>query len=120
MNRLKVVYDSLGKTLTVYLDDPEREAICEETEDDLTLIWDDEGRIIGLERLNIELETTDGHCDFETSVLCRGSECHSVAHPDPDRRLVSRAPKSGSTRYTGLHRQTGRTIGLSANLRGFQ
>lgn len=69
MDQLKVIYDSLGKTLTVYFGDPEKEEVCEETDDDLILIKDAEDRIIGFERLNIDLETQAEGLKIQTTVL---------------------------------------------------
>jgi hypothetical protein len=36
----------------VWFDDPAKEAVCEEIDDDVVLIKDRRGRVIGLERLN--------------------------------------------------------------------
>lgn len=69
MDQLKIIYDSLGKTLTVYVDDPEKEDVCEETNDDLILIKDREGRVIGFERFNIELETQAEGLKIQTTFL---------------------------------------------------
>lgn len=52
MAALKVYYDAEGKTLTVWFDDPEKEFVAEETGDEVILIKDKHGRVIGFERLN--------------------------------------------------------------------
>ena len=52
MEKLRVYYDREGNTLSVWFDDPEKEFICEETHDDIVLVKDREGRVIGFERLN--------------------------------------------------------------------
>ncbi len=52
MGTLKVYYDAEGKTLTVWFDDPEKECVAEETGDEVILIKDAQGRVIGFERLN--------------------------------------------------------------------
>lgn len=52
MAALKVYYDSEGKTLTVWFDDPEKEFVAEEVGDEVILIKDREGLVIGFERLN--------------------------------------------------------------------
>ena len=49
---LKVYYDAEGKTLTVWFDDPEKEFVAEEVGDEVALIKDRRGRVIGFERLN--------------------------------------------------------------------
>ncbi len=52
MEKLRVYYDREGNTLSVWFDDPKKEAICEEADDDMLLVKDNDGRIIGFERLN--------------------------------------------------------------------
>jgi uncharacterized protein YuzE len=47
-----VYYDRTGNTLSVWFDDPKREHVCEEIDDDIVLMKDQSGRIIGFERLN--------------------------------------------------------------------
>jgi hypothetical protein len=44
------LYD--GNTMSVWFDDPKKEAVCEETDDDVVLVKDRVGHIIGFERLN--------------------------------------------------------------------
>jgi len=52
MEKIRVYYDRTGNTLTVWFDDPKKESHCEETADDVILIKDRRGRVIGFERLN--------------------------------------------------------------------
>jgi len=52
MEKLRVYYDREGNTLSVWFDDPKRESVCEETDDDVVLVKDSDGRVIGFERLN--------------------------------------------------------------------
>jgi uncharacterized protein YuzE len=52
MDRLRVYFDNKGNTLSVWFDDPKKEHICEEADDDVILVKDRRGRIIGFERLN--------------------------------------------------------------------
>jgi hypothetical protein len=52
MEKLRVFFDRDGNTLSVWFDDPTREFVCEETDDDVVLVKDRQGRIIGFERLN--------------------------------------------------------------------
>lgn len=54
--QLKIFYDNIGNTLTVWLDDPKKEHIAEETDDDVVLMKDKEGRVIGFEKLNVNLD----------------------------------------------------------------
>lgn len=52
MDKVRVYHDRTGNTVTVWFDDPRKESICEEIGDDIVLIKDQEGRVIGFERLN--------------------------------------------------------------------
>ena len=52
MDTIKVYYDHEGNTLTVWFDDPREEYVCEETGEEVILIKDKTGRVIGFEKLN--------------------------------------------------------------------
>ena len=52
MDQVKVFYDREGQTLTVWFDDPEQETVSEETGDEVILIKNAEGRVIGFEKLH--------------------------------------------------------------------
>jgi len=52
MDRVRVYYDRTGNTLSVWFDDPKKEYVCEELDDDMVLMKDRRGRVIGFERLN--------------------------------------------------------------------
>ncbi|MGC8639048.1 MAG: DUF2283 domain-containing protein [Isosphaeraceae bacterium] len=52
MEKLRVYYDREGNTLSVWFDDPKKEHVCEEADEDMVLVKDREGRVIGFERLN--------------------------------------------------------------------
>lgn len=52
VDEVRILYDRQGNTLTVWFDDPKKESICEEVGDDVVLIKDRRGRVIGFERLN--------------------------------------------------------------------
>lgn len=52
MEKVRVYYDRTGNSLTVWFDDPTREHVCEEIDDDVVLMKDEGGRVIGFERLN--------------------------------------------------------------------
>jgi hypothetical protein len=47
MEPLKVFYDQKGSTLTVWFGDPRGEYVCEETGDEVVLMKDKHGRVIG-------------------------------------------------------------------------
>jgi hypothetical protein len=52
VEKLRVYFDREGNTLSVWFDDPAKEHVCEESDDDLVLMKDRRGRVIGFERLN--------------------------------------------------------------------
>ena len=54
MDKIKVIHDLIGHTLTVWLDDPAKESICEETADEVVLMKDARGRVIGFELLHYQ------------------------------------------------------------------
>lgn len=54
MDVLKIYHDPRGRTLTVWFDDPEKEHAAEETGDQVVLIKDREGQVIGFELLDYE------------------------------------------------------------------
>jgi hypothetical protein len=57
MAHIKVIHDPIGETLTIYWDDPEREEVCEEVGQGLILIKDNQGEVIGFERLYFKPKT---------------------------------------------------------------
>jgi hypothetical protein len=52
MDKVRVFFDRKGNTLTVWFGNPAKEHLCEEVDDDVILMKDRQGRIIGFERLN--------------------------------------------------------------------
>ena len=56
MEKVRVYYDAVGRTLSVWIADPETEEVCEEADDDTILMKDSEGHIIGFEKLNVPLK----------------------------------------------------------------
>ena len=52
MEKVRVYFDREGNTLSVWFDDPKKEHVCEESGDDVILVKDRRGRVIGFERLN--------------------------------------------------------------------
>lgn len=65
MAKVKIYYDREGKTLTVWFDDPAKEFVCEETGEEVVLIKDKDGVVIGFERLNFALEEAEKGFAFE-------------------------------------------------------
>ena len=52
MEKLKIYYDRTGNTLTVWFGDTNGEYTSEETDDEIVLMKNREGRVIGFEKLN--------------------------------------------------------------------
>ena len=50
--KIKVIHDVVGRTLTVWIGDPKQEYISEETIDEVVHMKDKNGRVIGMEILN--------------------------------------------------------------------
>ncbi len=50
--QVKAFHDRRGNTLTVWFDDPEQEYSCQETGNEIVLMKDLAGNVIGLEKLN--------------------------------------------------------------------
>jgi uncharacterized protein DUF2283 len=59
MAQVKVFYDRTGNTLTVWFSDPQDECICEETGDEVILMKDKAGRVIGFEKLNFSVARSE-------------------------------------------------------------
>lgn len=59
MAQVKVYYDKIGNTLTVWFDDPQEEYSCEETGEEVILMKDKSGRVIGFEKLNFTMVGTE-------------------------------------------------------------
>ncbi|MDL1898232.1 DUF2283 domain-containing protein [Anaerolineae bacterium CFX7] len=67
MAQIKVYYDQTGNTLTVWFGDSQAEYVSEETGEEIVLMKDKEGRVIGFEKLNF-IVTKPSHLQvaFET------------------------------------------------------
>lgn len=52
MRPIKIFFDKKGNTLNVWLDNPDKEAICEETKEEIIIIKDKNKKVIGFEVLN--------------------------------------------------------------------
>ena len=54
MEKIKLIHDEVGKTLTIWFDEPSKEHIAEETSDEVIHMKDKDGKIIGIEILNYD------------------------------------------------------------------
>jgi hypothetical protein len=68
MDKIKVIHDAVGHTLTVWFDDPSKESVCEETTEEVVLIKDVEGHVIGFELLHYRPAAGDSSLTVETVV----------------------------------------------------
>ena len=67
MAQIKVFYDKEGNTLTVWFSDPKQEYACDETGEEVVLMKDKSGRVIGFEKLNYSISQSEKyHVAFET------------------------------------------------------
>jgi uncharacterized protein YuzE len=67
MAQVKVYYDREGNTLTVWFGNPADEYIAEETGEEIILMKDREGKVIGFEKLNFSAQASDAvRVAFET------------------------------------------------------
>lgn len=55
MAQIRVYYDRTGNTLTVWFGEPEDEYVSEETGEEIVLMKDKEGHVIGFEKLNFSI-----------------------------------------------------------------
>lgn len=67
MDKVKVFYDRGGNSLTVWFGNPLEEYICEETGEEVILMKDKSGRVIGFEKLNYSVSADkELNFSFET------------------------------------------------------
>jgi len=65
MAKIKVYYDKQGKTITVWFDDPKTDYLSEEAGDEVILMKNKQGKVIGFERLNFDMEKESDSFTFE-------------------------------------------------------
>jgi uncharacterized protein YuzE len=67
MAQVKVFYDHAGNTLTVWFGEPLAEYVCEETGEDVVLMKDKNGHVLGFEKLNFSVAEPESlRVAFET------------------------------------------------------
>lgn len=70
MSKIKIFYDSKGKTLSIWFDDPKREVISEEVGDGTIVSKDKKGKVIGFEKLYVKFpKQTKSFNPVEFSVI---------------------------------------------------
>lgn len=55
MDQVKVHYDRAGNSLTIWFGNPDDEEICEEIGNEIVLMKDKQGKVIGFEKLNFNV-----------------------------------------------------------------
>lgn len=55
MAQVKVFYDEVGNSLTVWFGNPQEEHVSEETGEEVILMKDKAGKVIGFEKLNFSI-----------------------------------------------------------------
>lgn len=60
MSKIKIYYDSKGKSLSVWFDDPKKESATEEVGDGTIVSMDKSGKVIGFEKLYVDLPKAKG------------------------------------------------------------
>lgn len=60
MEKVREIHDTVGQTRTVWLDDPANEHVCTTTEDDVVLMKDATGKVVGFELLNYQADAESG------------------------------------------------------------
>lgn len=68
MDRIKVIHDAVGHTLTIWLGDPTQEYVSTLTDDEVVVMKDRSGRVIGFEILHYHPEGTGTGLVVEASV----------------------------------------------------
>jgi Protein of unknown function (DUF2283) len=67
MEQIKIFHHRAGNTLTVWFGNSQEEYVCEETGEEVILMKDRAGRVIGFEKLNFSESTPDQlRISFET------------------------------------------------------
>ncbi len=66
MDKIKVIHDAVGHTLTVCLKDSSTEYFCEETSDEIVVMKDKAGEVLGIEILHYNPASHTGTLSVET------------------------------------------------------
>jgi hypothetical protein len=70
MEKVRVFHDKTANTLTVWFDEPQDEYVCEETGEEVILMKNRLGKVIGFEKLNFSATPEkEMHIGFEEKTL---------------------------------------------------
>jgi hypothetical protein len=68
MERVRVIHDQVGHTLTIWLGDPKQEYASTLTDDEVIVMKDREGRILGFEVLHYHPVSSDPGLSVEATI----------------------------------------------------
>lgn len=68
MATIEIFYDQTGNTLTVWFGNPQDEYVSEETGEEIVLMKDQSGRVIGVEKLNFDALKSE-HVQFAFEMM---------------------------------------------------
>ena len=69
MDRIKVIHDTVGHTLTVWLGDPQQEYLSTLTDDEVVIMKDRAGRVLGFEVLHYQPAGAADGLSVDASIL---------------------------------------------------
>ncbi|MGE0827599.1 MAG: DUF2283 domain-containing protein [Candidatus Binatia bacterium] len=68
MERIKVIHDTVGHTLTIWLGDPRAEYVSTLTDDEVVVMKDEQGRVLGFEILHYHPANSDTGLSVEATI----------------------------------------------------
>ncbi len=99
MAAVRVLYDNIGGTLCVWWGNPQDEEVCSETDDDLILIKDKVGKVIGFEYIHFQGGDT---ADFRAVALTANEMASAAATADAAVKLFYDHQRSTLRVWWGL------------------
>ena len=66
MEKIKIIHDAVGHTLTVWLGDSSQEYVCEETNYEVVMMKDKQGKVLGFELLHYRPNEVEQTLTVET------------------------------------------------------
>ena len=68
MERIRVIHDTTGHTLTIWLGDPKQEYVSTLTDDEVVVMKDRDGRILGFEVLHYQPAEPEAGLSVEATI----------------------------------------------------
>ncbi|MBI3796063.1 MAG: DUF2283 domain-containing protein [Deltaproteobacteria bacterium] len=68
MDRIRVIHDTVGHTLTIWLGDPQQEYVSTLTDDEVVVMKNREGRILGFEVLHYQPANPNAGLSVEATI----------------------------------------------------